>query len=285
MHPTAEPAFWGRQSHLGASARCCNSKVWVLMKSRNHTPSHASFCNCPQFSYPNFLGRPQGFLLNNSQVEGTREDENQQGSRRGSWKREQTWVLHHWTENQSGAPAKESLWGGSCHSEPSCTKGSLCRQHSWRTVDGQTLISVLGAQRDTCYWEGFFEVVEISACQLVKQGQIGIPRVGWHWKAGNQKESGWSVPKKCLLSAQQSLAWRPGYKRQEGANQLQKPHGGTFLKGTYTPESSSTSEALHEPLWSGAKTDQKKMVGGELLMSKEMCHFSPFSSTTVWKSI
>lgn len=144
MNPPAQPASWVRHSHLGASARCCNSNIWVLMKSGNHTPSHASFCNCPHFSYPNFLGGPQGFLLNNSQVEGTGEDENQHCSRRGSWKREQTWVLHHWTENQSAAPAKESLWGGSCHSEPNCTKDSLCRQHSRRTVDVQTLFEWLG---------------------------------------------------------------------------------------------------------------------------------------------
>lgn len=175
VNPTAQLAFWVRHYHLGASARCCKSKVWVLMKSGNHTPSRASFCNCSQFSYPDFLGGPQGFLLNNSQVEGTREDENQHCSGRGSWKREQSWVLHHLTEKQS---AKESPWGGSCHSEPNSTEGSLCRQHSWRAVDVQTLMWVLGARRDTYYWEGFFEaawllVVEVSATQLVKQGKIG----------------------------------------------------------------------------------------------------------------
>lgn len=206
VNPTAQPAFRVRHYHLGASARCCKSKVWVLMKSGNHTPSHASFCNCPQFSYPNFLGRPQGFLLNNSQVEGTREDENQHCSRRGSWKREQSWVLHHLTEKQSGAPAKESLWEGSCHSEPNSTKGSLCRQHSWKAVDVQTLIWVLGDRRDTCYWEGFFKVVwwhvmEKCDCQLVKQGWIGIPRVGWPWKAGIEKR----VDNLCLRSAYSSL--------------------------------------------------------------------------------
>lgn len=215
MNPTVQPVFWVRHYHSGASARCCKSMVWVLMKSGNHTASHPFFCNCPQFSYPNLLRRPQGFLLNNSQVEGTRKDENQHRSRRGSWKREQSWVLHHLTEKKSGAPVRESLWGGSYHSEPSCTKGSLCRLHSWRAVDVQTLIWVLGAWRDTCYWEGFFKgvwlpAVEMSACQLkavccqVNQGQMDIPRVGWPWKAGIEKR----VDDLCLRSADSSLCSR-----------------------------------------------------------------------------
>lgn len=179
------------------------------MKSGKHTPCHPSFCNCPQFSYPNLLGRPQGFLLNNSQVEDTREDENQHRSRRGSWKRKQSWVLHHLTEKERVVHQQESLWGGSSPSEPSCTKGSLCRQHSWRAVDVQTLIWVLGAWRDTFYWEGFFKVVwlpvvEMSACQLLKQGQIDIPRAGWPWKAGIEK----SVDDVCLRTAHSSLLSR-----------------------------------------------------------------------------
>lgn len=61
----------------------------------------------------------------------------------------------------------------------------------------------------------------------------------------------------------------------------------SFLRATVSlsPQALQSMEDLHGPLWSEAKTDQKKVAGRELLMSKEMCHFSPFSSVTVWKSI
>ncbi|KAK4828894.1 hypothetical protein QYF61_001452 [Mycteria americana] len=46
--------------------------------------------SCCQLPYPDLLGRPQGLLLNEPQVEGSREDENQHRSRRGTWKRKQS---------------------------------------------------------------------------------------------------------------------------------------------------------------------------------------------------
>lgn len=154
MNPTAQPVFWVRHYQLGASAKCCKSKVWVLMKTGKHTASHPSFYNCRQFSYPNFLGRPQWFLLNNSQVEGTRENENQHRSRRGSWKKEQSWVLRRVAEKQSGT-CKRACGEAAAILSPTAQKAVSERPHSWRAVDVQTLIWVLGAQGDTCYWEDF----------------------------------------------------------------------------------------------------------------------------------
>lgn len=198
------------------------SKVWVLMRSGNHTPSHLSFCNWPQFSYPNLLGRPHGFLLNNSQVEGTREDENQHCSWRGSWKREQSWVLHLLKEKQSGALQKRARGEEAAilspavqrarsvviiHWKPWMSKhlfGSLVPEET--LVTGRVFSKWWGCGGDVCMWAGEARTNGLS------QGRVTL-------ESRYQKESGWTVPKKCLLlSAQQSPAWRPGYRRQEGAN-------------------------------------------------------------------
>lgn len=217
------------------------------MKSGKHTPCHPSFCNCPQFSYPNLLGRPQGFLLNNSQVEDTREDENQHCSRRGSWKRKQSWVLHHLTEKESGAPAREPV-GRQQPFWAQLHKGlSLQTTFMESCRCPNTNLGAWGLKRHFLLG-GFFQS-GVAACGGDVCMSAGEARANRHSQGGMtlesryQKERGWCVPKNCpLLSAQQNAAWWPRYKRQGGANQLQKPHGGIFPEGICIPESSSTSE-------------------------------------------
>lgn len=95
----------------------------------------------------------------------------------------------------------------------------------------------------------------------------------------------------------QSPARWPRCKSQGGANLLpawsikyekgRNPREVSFLRVSAfpSPQAAPSMAGLHGPLWSEVKTDQKKEVGRELSMSKEMCHFSPFSNITVWKSI
>lgn len=65
--------------------------------NKSHTHKHEDYAKYEKNQSPDLLGRPQGLLLNEPQVKGSREDENQHCSRRGTNKSKD--VFNGWDKN------------------------------------------------------------------------------------------------------------------------------------------------------------------------------------------
>lgn len=139
-----QSVFWWAPTIYDQLSDTSSKSPWIWGWWKARTLPSSFLKNCCQHPYPYLLGRPHGLLLNKPQVECRGENEDQHGGRRGTWKRDQSWVPCCVTLCQHSSPTRWKEMGN--------IRAELACGHAWPS---NCMASTSGGLKAPCRRVGF----------------------------------------------------------------------------------------------------------------------------------